>query len=73
VVDTPISESAIVGAGIGKDARALSQFVALLGANAAQPIGLHSSSFRLTVLVPENDVDRITRAAHTEFVNANGS
>lgn len=58
----------IIGSGVGRDSDALNRLIDIVRLEGAESIGVHSSSFRLTVLLLEADVDRVTRAAHKAFV-----
>ncbi len=60
----------MIGAGINQNFHNLRRAQAALDKESGRPAWIHTSSFRITVLVPAAEVHRAVRVLHQEFISA---
>jgi aspartate kinase len=60
----------LIGAGINQTFENLRRTLHSLGSNSIQPAGVHTSSFRITALIPNQQVKQAVRLLHKEFIEA---
>jgi aspartokinase len=61
----------LIGAGINQTFQNLRQFVSILDELAIQPTGIHTSSFRITALIPAEKIKQAVQRMHHEFIDSN--
>jgi aspartate kinase len=58
----------MIGAGINQTFENLRRTLKSLGAGSIQPAGVHTSSFRITALIPNSQVQQAVKLLHQEFI-----
>ena len=58
----------MIGAGINQTFENLRRTLKSLGSAAIQPAGVHTSSFRITALIPNAQVKEAVKLLHSEFI-----
>jgi aspartate kinase len=58
----------LIGAGINQTFTVLRRALEVLSERGVRPAGLHTSSFRITVLLPAEKVEEAVRSLHQEFI-----
>jgi len=72
LLDADLGAVSLIGAGINQSFRTLRRALGVLAEAGVEPSGLHTSSFRITALVPGPRVDEAVQRLHRAFIEAEG-
>ncbi len=72
-LDAELGAVSLIGAGINQSFRALRRALGVLAEAGIEPAGLHTSSFRITALVPGARLDEAVSRLHRAFIEERGA
>ena len=72
VVTDGLGAVSVIGAGINASYANVRAGISALREAGIEPRGMSTSSFRITWMVPDSDVERAVRALHAHFITAPG-
>jgi aspartate kinase len=73
LLDADLGAVSLIGAGINQSFRTLRRALGVLAEAGVEPAGLHTSSFRITALVPAPRVEEAVQRLHRAFIEAEGA
>jgi aspartokinase len=71
-IDESLGAVSLVGDGISRDVRVLARTMAVMAREGVRHRSVVTTAFRISVLVPRDAVEALTRALHAEFVEPDG-
>jgi aspartokinase len=72
-IDESMGAAALVGDGITRDVRVMQRALAVMRRLSVTPSSAVTTAFRISVLVPRDALESLTRALHAEFVESDGA
>jgi aspartate kinase len=72
-VDDSLGAVSLVGDGITRDVRVLARALSVLARAGVRRESIVTTAFRISMLVPRDRLEALTRALHAEFVEADGA